>query len=242
MRTIIAAIIGVVAAALIICAYIAKRSDRDIAPKVTRFLISLLPPVIGNLIIIVAHTEGFALFGRYLYAIGIDVTMCCLLGFTLHYCGLKWNKTWRSILTACVALDIAQLLCNPFFSHAFAPDMMIAYGAPYYNVHSYIGRNLHLVLVYAIMAAVLGLLFMKMIRGGKIYSEKYSIIFFLLLFTGAWEVFYIFFPNARKAIRYRIRYIWNTRVLFFSILQTYASSGSSAGRCGIRPDERSVFL
>lgn len=130
MRDIVAAVITLVAAALVGCACIAHRSDRDIAPKVTRFLVSLLPPVVGNLIIIVGHTEGFALVGRYLYAIGIDLTMCCLLDFTLQYCGLNWNRLWRRILTACVVLDIVQLLCNPFFGHAFAPDMMIVDGAP----------------------------------------------------------------------------------------------------------------
>ena len=93
MRNAIAAVIAVVAAALVYCAYISSRSDRDIAPKVTTFLVSLLPPVIGNLIIIVAHTEGFALFGRYLYAAGIDIAIFCLLDFTLQYCGLSWNKT-----------------------------------------------------------------------------------------------------------------------------------------------------
>ena len=66
MRNIIAAIIAVVAAALIYCAYVSSHSNRDIAPKVTNFLLSLLPPVIGNLLIIIAHTEGYALFGRYL--------------------------------------------------------------------------------------------------------------------------------------------------------------------------------
>ena len=182
----------------------------------TRFLISLLPPVIGNLIIIVAHTEDFALFGRYLYAVGIDITMCCLLAFTLQYCGLEWNKKWRAILTGCVALDIVQFLCNPIFGHAFAPDVMIVDGAPYYNVHSYIGRNLHLLLIYAIMAVVLFILLFNMIRGARIYSEKYSIIFLLLISTGAWEVFYIFSrtPVKSSVIAYGI---FGILVFYFSL-------------------------
>ena len=216
MRNAIAAVIAVVAAALVFCAYISSRSDRDIAPKVTTFLISLLLPVIGNLIIIVAHTEGFSLFGRYLYAVGIDVAIFCLLDFTLQYCGLSWNKTLRGILIACIAVDIVQFLCNPFFGHAFAPDPMEAYGAPYYNVKSYLGRNLHLILVYAIMAAVLVVLLVSMIRGARIYSEKYLIIFLLLLLVAVWEVFYIFSrtPVKRSVIAYGV---YGILVFYFSL-------------------------
>ena len=216
MRNAIAAVIAIVAAALVYCAYISSHSDRDIAPKVTNFLISLLPPVIGNLIIIVAHTEGLALFGRYLYAIGIDIAMFCLLDFTMQYCGLSWIKTWRRILLAFIAVDIVQLLCNPIFGHAFAPDPMEAYDAPYYNVKSYLGRNLHLMLVYAIMAVVLVILLVSMIRGARIYSEKYSIMFLLLLFVGAWEVFYIFSrtPVKRSVIAYGV---YGILVFYFSL-------------------------
>ena len=216
MRNAIAAVIAIVAAALVYCAYISSRSDRGIAPKVTNFLISLLPPVIGNLIIIVAHTEGFALFGRYLYAVGIDIAMFCLLDFTMQYCGLSWIKTWRRILMAFIAVDIVQLLCNPIFGHAFAPDPMEAYGAPYYNVKSYLGRNLHLMLVYVIMAVVLVILLVSMIRSARIYSEKYSIMFFLLLFVGVWEIFYIFSrtPVKRSVIAYGV---YGILVFYFSL-------------------------
>lgn len=216
MRDAIALLILIVAAADVYCAWISSRSEMDIAPKVTHFLISLLPPVVGNLIIIVAHTEGFSLFGRYLYATGIDITMYCLLDFTLQYCGLKWNKTLHRITVACVALDIGQLLCNPFFGHAFAPDRMMAYGAPYYNVKSYFGRNIHLALVYLIMAVVLAILITKSIRGARIYSEKYSIICLLLLFTGVWEVFYIFSrtPVKRSVIAYGV---FGILVFYFSL-------------------------
>ena len=216
MRNAIAAVIAVVAAALVYCAYISSHSDREIAPKVTNFLISLLPPVIGNLIIIVAHTEGLSLFGRYLYAAGIDIAIFCLLDFTLQYCGLSWNKTCRRILIVCIIVDIVQFLCNPFFGHAFAPDPMMAYGAPYFNVKSYLGRNLHLILVYAIMAAVLVILLVKMITGSRIYWEKYSIMFLLLLFVGAWEVFYLFSrtPVKGSVIAYGV---YGILVFYFSL-------------------------
>ena len=115
-----------------------------------------------------------------------------------------------------IALDIIQLLCNPFFGHAFAPNMVMAYGEPYYDVHSYLGRNLHLALVYVIMAVILIILLEKMIRGAKIYREKYSIIFALLLFTGLWEIFYLFShtPVKRSVIAYGV---FGILVFYFSL-------------------------
>lgn len=216
MRILIAALIGLVAAALVCCALISSRSDKEIAPKVTGFLISLLPPVVGNLIIIIAHTEGFSLFGRYLYAVGIDITMYCLLDFTLQYCGVAWNRRWHGILKALIALDIAQLLCNPFFGHAFAPERMTAYGEPYYNVKSYFGRTAHLGLVYLIMGAVLIVLLIRMVRSAKIYSEKYSIMFVLLLLTGVWELFYLSSrtPVKQSVIAYGV---FGLLVFYFSL-------------------------
>ena len=216
MRNLIAIIVSVVAAALVVCGIVARRSDKDIAPKVANFLFSLLGPVIGNLLIIVAHTETPALVGRYLYAVGIDIAVYCMLDFTMQYCGLEWNKLWQRILLCVIGLDIVQFLLNIVFGHAFSTDVMMAYGAPYYNVNSYWGRNIHLALVYVIMGTVLVILLVKSIRGARIYSEKYSIMFGLLLMVGLWEVFYLFSrtPVKRSVIAYGV---YGILVFYFSL-------------------------
>ena len=216
MRNAIAIIISVVALALIGCGIAARRSERKIAPKVANFLFSLLGPVIGNLLIIVARTEPLALVGRYLYAVGIDIAVYCMLDFTLEYCGMKWNPTVKKVLIALLTLDIIQFLLNPIFGHAFSSDMVMAYGAPYYGVHSYWGRNIHLALVYAVMGAVLVILLVKSIKSARIDSEKYSIMFFLLLFVAAWEIFYLFShsPVKRSVIAYGI---YGILVFYFSL-------------------------
>jgi len=216
MRNLIAGLILLVAAVLGYCTVISGRSKQHIAKKLTNFMISLYPPIAGNLIIIIAKSEGFALFGRYLYAVGIDITMYCLLDFVMEYCGFAWKKVWQRLLIACIIADIIQLLCNPFFHHAFEPDMMMVYGAPYYNVKSYFGRNIHLALVYVIMAAVLIVLLIKMKRSAIIYVEKYSIIFLLLLFTGLWEIFYILSrtPVKSSVIAYGV---FGILVFYFSL-------------------------
>ena len=195
-----------VAIALMWCAYKASRSDSEIAPKVTTFLVSLLFPMLGNLLMIIAETEGPAAFGRYLYFIGIDIAMYCLLDFTLQYCDMKWTKGWHRLLITCIAIDIIQVLLNPVFHHAFEFEKQMAYGAPYYNVRSYFGRNIHLAMIYAIMGIVLFILLYKAIRSARIYSEKYTIMFFLLLMTGLWELFYLFShsPVKRSVIAYGV--------------------------------------
>ena len=216
MRNVIAIVISLVAAALIGCAVVSRRSDQEIAPKVTNFLLSLLGPVVGNLLLIVAHTEIPALIGRYLYAATIDIAIYCLLDFTMQYCGLKWNKLWHRLLLGVIVLDIVQFLLNLVFGHAFSTDVMMADGAPYYNVRSYWGRNVHLGLVYVIMAAVLIILLVKAIRSARIYSEKYSIMFSLLLFVGLWEIFYLFSrtPVKRSVIAYGV---FGILVFYFSL-------------------------
>ena len=216
LRNAIAIIISVVALALIVCGIVARRSKKDIAPKVANFLFSLLGPVIGNLLIIVAHTEPLALVGRYIYAVGINIAVYCMLDFTLEYCGMKWNPTVKKVLIGLLTLDIIQFLLNPIFGHAFSTDMVMAYGAPYYGVHSYWGRNIHLALVYTVMGAVLVILLVKTIRGARIDSEKYSIMFFLLLFVAVWEIFYLFSrsPVKRSVIAYGI---YGILVFYFSL-------------------------
>ena len=216
MRNAIAIVIAAVAAALIGCGLVARRSDRAIAPKVANFLFSLLGPVIGNLLIIIAHTEPLALVGRYLYAAGINIAVYCMLDFTIEYCGMKWNPTVHRILVALLGLDIVQFLLNPIFGHAFSTEMVMAYGAPYYGVHSHWGRSIHLALVYAVMGAVLVILLVKWIRCPRIYSEKYSIMFFLLLLVAAWEIFYLFSrsPVKRSVIAYGV---YGILVFYFSL-------------------------
>ena len=74
MRTAIALIISLLAAALIVCAIVSRRSDRDIAPKVTHFLLSLLGPMVRNLLIIVAHTVPVALVCGAILGLAFSLT------------------------------------------------------------------------------------------------------------------------------------------------------------------------
>ena len=193
MRTAIAVVVLLLALALVVCAYFARRSKKAIAPAVVILLSALIPPVLGNLLIIAAHTRGLATLGCYIYFLGMDYVMFGVLHFTLQYCELSWpNVHLKRFVYALLILDAAQLLLNPVFGHAFTTEMVMAYGAPYYRLVPLAGQTIHRLLDYGIFLAVLVIFLVKAVRAPRIYSERYSIIFLSMIFSGIWETFYIF--------------------------------------------------
>ena len=193
MRTAIAIVVLALALALDVCAWVAHRSKKEIAPAVVVLLTALIPPVLGNLLIILAHTKGLATVGCYIYCIGMDYAMFGLLGFTLKYCQIDWRSRWQKRLVyAALIIDVVQLLLNPIFGHAFDTEMIMAYGAPYYRLVPFAGLTFHRLVDYGIFFAVLVIFVVKLLRSPRIYTERYSIILLSMVFTGLWETFYIF--------------------------------------------------
>ena len=193
MRTAIAIVVLALSFALDVCAWIAHRSKKEIAPSVVVLLTALIPPVLGNLLIILAHTKGLATLGCYVYFLGMDFAMFGLLGFTLKYCQIDWRSVWQKRLVyGLLIIDVIQLLLNPIFGHAFNTEMIMAYGAPYYRLVPYAGQTFHRLVDYGIFFAVLVIFLIKLLRSPRIYTERYSIILMSMVFTGLWETFYIF--------------------------------------------------
>ena len=71
---------------LLLCGVISRRSKKAIGRSVSIFCLSLIPPVLGNMIIIGATTTLPALIGCYIYYIGMDLIMQTLIMFTNRYC------------------------------------------------------------------------------------------------------------------------------------------------------------
>ena len=193
MRTAIAIVVLTLALALDICAWAAHRSKKEIAPAVVVLLTGLIPPVLGNLLIIISHTKGLATLGSYIYFLGMDYVMFGLLCFTLKYCEIDWrSRRQKRLVYAILIVDVVQLLLNPIFGHAFDTEMVLAYGAPYYRLIPYAGQTFHRLVDYGIFFAVLVIFAVKLLRSPRIYTERYSIILISMVFTGLWETFYIF--------------------------------------------------
>jgi len=192
IRAIFSLIFVALSVALGVCGLIAFRSRKPIGVPLGRLLVALIPPVAGNFLIISATTKLPATIGCYLYYIGIDFTAFSLLRYTLSYCNIPWkaNKA-RVFVLSLLGLDVFQLLANIFFGHAFSLERIELYGKPYYRMVPYMPQNLHRLLVYGVLAAVLVILLLKMLHSSRIASRRYAVIFFTLLAVIIWCSFYV---------------------------------------------------
>jgi len=217
MRNLIAIVVLALTLALAVCAIIARLSRKTNASSVALLLGALIPPVIGNLIIISSTSKGLSTVGCYIYFLGMDLVMFALLEFTLKYCDLSWpSKTVQRLVYSLLVIDGIQLLCNPLFHHAFDTELIMVDGAAYYRLIPYFGQSFHRVVDYGIFFAVLIAFFLKMRSVPRVYYERYSVIFFTMVFTGLWETYYIFSrtPIDRSMIGFGV---FGLLVFYFSL-------------------------
>ena len=180
------------AVALFICSLKALKSPKALGKPVSGMIGSLIPPVIGNMIIILSSNHLLSTFGCYAYYIGMDFVMLALIRFTAAYCHLPWKSYARQLAQLVLILDIISLALNPFFGHAFTTEAIMVEGRAYYRLVPFIGQTIHRVVDYGILAISILIFVIKLFRSPRIESERYSVILFTMLFTTAWESAYIF--------------------------------------------------
>ena len=125
MRKAFASLIVVLAAVLCVCIFFARRSKKPIGKSVAALIASLIPPMIGNIMIIVTHNHLVADIGSYMYFVGMDLIMFFLARFTVRYCEIKEIKWLSALIYMLLLIDAVQLLLNPFFHHAFNHEAII---------------------------------------------------------------------------------------------------------------------
>ncbi len=193
MRIAFSIILSLLVVALGVCYVKARRSPKAIGYSVALLIGAIIPPLIGNLIIISSTGKALSTVGCYIYFIGMDVVMFALLRFALDYCMIpraRWK--YAAAAWALLGVDAAQLLLNPFLGHAFGTEPIPVEGADYYRLLPYAGQTFHRVVDYGILAAIIVIFLVKMIRSPRINSERYSVILATMLITAAWETAYIF--------------------------------------------------
>ncbi|WP_026052795.1 hypothetical protein, partial [Ruminococcus flavefaciens] len=72
--------------ALLVCTVLARRSDKATKNAVAFLESALIPPVLGNLLIVGTSIRITALIGCYFYYLGMDLVMYSLVNFTNVYC------------------------------------------------------------------------------------------------------------------------------------------------------------
>ena len=193
MRIAFSVILIALIAALGYCQRKAKHSPRAIGASVAMLIASLIPPMIGNMVIIASSNRTLSTIGYYCYFLGMNMIMFALLRFTMDYCMIpKQRRKFALFVYIPLAIDAVQELCNPVFGHAFATEAVTVSGAPYYRLIPYLGQTVHRVIDYGILAAVLVIFAVKTIRSPRINSERYSVILSAMVVMTVWETAYIF--------------------------------------------------
>lgn len=211
-------ILTAIAVILIVCAVKAFKSRKMIGKAVGILELSLIPPIMGNLIIIGASIESRAVFGCYVYFIGMDLVMAALVEFTNRYCrgAGKGHHRPTSMYILLIA-DTVQMLLNLVFGHAFDLIPVDVQGKPYFTVNAHFGQTLHRVIVYFVFISVILIFIICSFRTARLYREKFTVILTSMVLIGLWQTFYIFSktPVDRSMIGYGV---FGILIFYFSLL------------------------
>ena len=176
-RVLFSAIFLALILALALCAINASRHYKALGAAVARLDIALIPPILGNCIIVGSHTRTLSLVGYYVFFIGMNYMIFELIRFTRAYCNQsgigKKLPNWLSFL---LLGDSVLLLANIVTGHAFSVEEMILDGKTYYSLVPFWGQAIHRIVTYGLYNLVVVVFLISMINASKIYRERYSVI------------------------------------------------------------------
>ena len=196
MRLKYSIIFGILTLIIVACLIIAHRSRKAIGAYVSLVLVSLIPPIIGNL-------HSLLLFS--------------LFRFSYEYCDLDWKKSkWKILICVLLAADALQYAFNPFLHQAFTVRCIQVEGLDYYQMVPLLGQTIHRIIDYSIFAAVIIIFVVKTKQSAKVYSERYLSILGCLLVSALWQFIFVVFriPIDRSMIGIGIA---GLAVFFFSL-------------------------
>ena len=200
-----------------VCSRIARRSGKDTGQAAGILLMCLIPPVIGNGIIILSRNETLSLIGCYSYYLGMDLVMAALLHFTFVYCRTKWpSQRSRNLVYGALTVDVIQLALNPIFHHAFDIKATAVDGRLYYQMIPHLGQTFHRVVDYALLAGIMIIFIIRLVKAPRLQTERYSVILITMIVVTVWETSYIFSgtPVDRSMIGFGV---FGLMVFYFSV-------------------------
>ena len=192
MRKAFASVIMILTAVLCVCIFFARRSRKPIGKNVAALVAALIPPMIGNLLIIMTQDHLVADIGSYMYFLGMDLIMFAMARFTVRYCDIQGHKTILCLIYILLAVDAVQLLLNPVFNHAFDHEVIEFDGASYFRLIPHLGQTFHRIVIYGVLAIFLIRYAVMTIRSPRVDAERYLVILLAMIVTAIWQTFYIF--------------------------------------------------
>lgn len=200
-------VFAILIAVLVLCSVKSFKSHKRIGKAVGMLDLALIPPMIGNLIIIASSVKELSTIGCYIYFLGMDLVMLVLVKFTAAYCsGIISVRKSSPFLYIVLLADTVQMLLNACFGHAFDLEAVDLQGAAYFRLLPHFGQMVHRAIDYAVFFSVILMFLLAIIRTAKIYRERYSVIVGAMLIIGLWQTFYIFSrtPVDRSMIGYGV--------------------------------------
>ena len=188
-------IFSILLAILVILAIKAYKSDKPVGRFTCLCEVSLISLLICNIIIVNAQNETLALFGYYLFYIGMTLTMMSLVSFTNIYCRDvdSNNKHRKPIFIYCIGLiDVIQLLCAPLFNHVASVESIKLDDQIFYMDLPKIGLTIHRIIDYFTFIYILIIFIFSLVKISKLYREKYLSIVIILIIDGIAQLFFIF--------------------------------------------------
>ncbi|MCR4760769.1 MAG: diguanylate cyclase [Oscillospiraceae bacterium] len=218
MRGVFSVLFLILILALLACTVLARRSDKRARSAVAFLEAALIPPVLGNLLIVASGSRLPALIGHYFYYLGMDLVMGALVNFTNEYCRHReGHKSDPYIAYLFLVLDAVQMLLNPFFGHAFTVNAVNVEGYDYYKLVPLWGQTVHRITDYGVFFAVILMFILLSVKTTKLARERYTVILATMIGIGLVQTYHIFFQYAidRSMLGYGV---FGVMIYYFAIL------------------------
>lgn len=191
-RLFFSAVFMILMLVLLLCAINAGRHYKALGMAVARLDIALIPPILGNCIILASKTSTMSLIGYYIYFVGMNYTLFELMRFTRIYCNQSgYGKKLPTWLKYFLLADAIQILLNIVTHHAFTVEKTVLDGMDYYPLVPLAGQVIHRIIVIVAYSLAILIFFMATTHASKIYRERYSIILVFLAVIGVWEAYHL---------------------------------------------------
>ena len=193
----------------LICSILSFKSKKSIGKYTGRLNLAIMIPIVGNLIILQANSEGVATIGYYISYIGMSLILLALTQFTVIYCqNIEPYKPHKRYYLMYIIgfFDIFQLLLGTVFKHVFKIEQIMLNKDVFYMDISSFGLTLHRILNYIIFFCIIITYIVCSVKATKLYKEKYITIFGILSLAGILQALFIFskIPIDRSIIAHSI--------------------------------------